>query len=436
MATETPVQAGKRVLALVAQHEPKAEVLVGAAYDRRTHTRFARNEITTSGDGDDWSLSITVQLGLRSATVTTNQLDRASLDRLVQRTIANAKLSPELPETMPVLGAGKMTPNALHDPTMASLDAKARAQGIAAALEPSRSAELLTAGYVEVHDGVIARVSSAGLEISAPYTDSSFSVTARTKDGTGSGWNALGTRKRAELDFAKVGRIAAQKALRVRQAEGDRARALHRGARGCRHRRPAVVPCRWHSIAEASTRAARHSSARSATRVVDERFTLKSDPRSTPMFPFDAEGSALAPRTWIDKGVLKELAVGRYWAKKQGIAPTGAYDGYELAAGDTAPDALLKGVKRGVLITRFWYSNIIDAKTLSITALTRDGTFLIEDGVVTQPIKNFRINQSVLAALDAADAVGSVSEVTFSSMWRVPSIRTHDFLLASSSDAI
>ena len=54
---------------------------------------------------------------------------------------------------------------------------------------------------------------------------------------------------------------------------------------------------------------------------------------------------------------------------------------------DTAPDALVKGVKRGVLVTRFWYSNIIDAKTLSITALTRDGTFLIEDGVVTQPIK-------------------------------------------------
>jgi predicted Zn-dependent protease len=170
--------------------------------------------------------------------------------------------------------------------------------------------------------------------------------------------------------------------------------------------------------------------------VVDERFTLRSDPRSLPMFPFDAEGSALAPRTWIDKGVLKELAVCRYGAKKQGVAPTGAYDGDELAAGETAPDALLKGIKRGVLITRFWYSNLIDAKTLSITALTHDGTFLIEDGLVTQPIKNFRINQSVLAALDAADAVGNVSEVTWSSVWRVPSIRTHDFLLASTSDAI
>jgi predicted Zn-dependent protease len=415
MATDTPVQAGKRVLALVAKHEPKAEVLVGSAYDHRTHTRFARNEITTSGDGDDWSLSITVQLGLRSATVTTNQIDPASLDKLVQRTIANAKISPELPETMPVLGAVKVTPNALHDPKMASLDAKARTEGIAAALEPSRSADLLTAGYIEVHDGVIARISSAGLEVSAPYTDASFSVTARTKDGTGSGWNALGTRKRAELDFAKVGRIAAQKAVATADLLWYLAMALDR--RSVDEGRSAFV-------------------GKVGSRVVNERFTLRSDPRSTPMFPFDAEGSPLAPRTWIEKGVLKELSVGRYWAKKQVIASTGAYDGYELAPGDTAPDALVKGVKRGVLITRLWYSNFIDAKTLSITALTRDGTFLIEDGVVTQPIKNFRINQSVLAALDAADAVGNVSEMTWSSVWRVPSIRTHDFLLASASDAI
>jgi len=435
MATEAPVQVGKRVLALVAKHEPKAEVLVGAAYDHRTHTRFARNEITTSGDGDDWTLSITVQLGLRSATATTNQLDPESLDKLVQRVIANAKLSPELLETMPVLGAVKVTSNALHDPGLASLGARARAQGIAAALEPSRSADLLTAGYVEVHEGLIARISSAGLEVSAPYTDASFSVTARTKDGTGSGWNALGTRKRAELDFAKVGRIAAQKALasaKPKTIEPGRYTVVLEAA--------ATADLLWYLVTALDRRNV--DEGRSAfvdkigSRVINERFTLTSDPHRTPMLPFDAEGSPLAPRTWIDGGVLKELTVGRYWAKKQGIASTGAYDGYELAAGETAPDALLKGIKRGVLITRFWYANLIDEKTRSITALTRDGTFLIEDGVVTQPIRNFRINQSVLAAFDSADAVGNVSEATWSALWRVPSIRTHDFLLASASDAI
>jgi predicted Zn-dependent protease len=435
MPTETPVQVGKRVLALVRKHAPRAEGLVSAAYDHRTQTRFARNEITTSGDGDDWTLSVTVQLGLRSATATTNQLDPASLDTLVQRTVANAKLSPELPETMPVLGAVRVTPNALHDTAMAKLDAKARAQGIATAIEPSRSGDLLTAGYVEVHDAVIARLSSAGLEVSAPYTDASFSVTARTKDGTGSGWNALNTRKRAELDFAKVGRIAAQKAV-----ASARPRSIAPGRYTVVLEPAATAELLWHLTQALDRRTV--DEGRSAfvgklgARVINERLTLVSDPRSMPMLPFDAEGSPLAPRTWIDKGVLRELAVGRYWAKKQAIAATGAYEAYELVPGDTPPDALLKGVKRGVLITRFWYSNFIDAKTMSVTALTRDGTFLIEDGMVTQPINNFRINQSVLAALDAADAVGNVSEATFGPALRAPAIRTHDFLLASVSDAI
>ncbi len=435
MPTETPIQAGKRVLALVKKLEPKAAALVSAVHNRRAHTRFARNEITTSGEGDDWSLSVNVQLGLRSASASTNQLDTASLEALVKRTLANAKLSPELPETMPVLGATKVTPNALHDPKMAGLDAKARAEGIAAALEPSRSADLLTAGYVEVHDGVIARVSSAGLEVSSAYTDSSFSVTARTKDGTGSGWNELGTRKRAELDFAKVGRIAAQKAIasaKPKAIEPGRYTVVLESAATAELLQYLAMSLDRRSVDEGRSAFV----GKVGTRIINERFTLKSDPRTTPMLPFDGEGAALAPRTWIEKGVLKDLAVGRYWAKKQGIASSGSYDGFELVGGDTAPEALVKGIKRGVLITRFWYSNFIDAKTLSITALTRDGTFLIEDGVVTQPIKNFRINQSVLAALDAADAVGNVSEVTGSSVWRVPSIRTNDFLLASTSDAI
>lgn len=435
MPTETPSQAGKRALAIVKKLEPKAEALVSVSRNRRSHTRFARNEITTSGEGDDWSLSVTVQLGLRSASASSNQLDQGSLEALIRRTIGNAKLSPELPETMPVLGAGKVAPNGLHDPKMAGLDAKARAEGIAAALEPSRVGDLLTAGYVEVHDGVIARVSSAGLDVSAPYTDASFSVTARTKDGTGSGWNELGTRKRAELDFAKVGRVAAQKAIasaKPKAIEPGRSTVVLEAAATAELLQYLTMALDRRSVDEGRSAFV----GKVGARIINERFTLKSDPRTTPMLPFDGEGSPLAARTWIDKGVLKDLGCSRFWAKKQGLAATGSYDGYELSAGDTAPDALVKGIKRGVLITRFWYSNLIDAKTLSITALTRDGTFLIEDGVVTQPIKNFRINQSVLAALDAADAVGNVSEVTGSSVWRVPSIRTHDFLLASSSDAI
>ena len=153
------------------------------------------------------------------------------------------------------------------------------------------------------------------------------------------------------------------------------------------------------------------------------------------MLPFDGDGFPLAPRTWVNAGVLESLAVSRYWAKEKKLEPTGWYGGYEVSPGQSSRAQLLSGIKRGVLITRLWYSNLVDPKTLAITALTRDGTFLIEDGVVTSPIKNFRINQSVIDALAKVDAVSSERESP-DSTWKVPALRTHEFLLASQSEAV
>jgi predicted Zn-dependent protease len=104
--------------------------------------------------------------------------------------------------------------------------------------------------------------------------------------------------------------------------------------------------------------------------------------------------------------------------------------------GQSTREELVKGVKRGILVTRFWYSNIVDPKTLAITALTRDGTFLIEDGAITTPIKNFRINQSVIEALAKVDAVSNEQVSPGSSAWKLPSLRTHEFNFASQSEAV
>ena len=150
--------------------------------------------------------------------------------------------------------------------------------------------------------------------------------------------------------------------------------------------------------------------------------------------PFDGEGLALAPRTWVKDGVLVSLRVSRFGGQQRSLAPTGSYDGYDVAPGATAN--LLTGIKRGVLISRIWYSNLLDPQTLAITGLTRDGTFLIEDGAIAAPVKNFRLNQSVLDALSKVDALSTTRESPGQSAWRLPSIRTHDFLLASQSDAV
>lgn len=436
MRTEKQVlELGKSLLALVKKANPGAEAHVDVWHDHRAHTRFARNEITTAGENDELSISLRVQLGLRSASADTNQTDPAALGALVTRVLDNARLAPELPETMPVLGAMKVGATNLHDPAMAKLDAKARAQGMAAALAPSLEKGLMAAGYLEVHDVIVARLSSAGLAVSAPFTDADFSVTARTRDGTGSGWNELATRKAAELDFARVGRIAAEKCV-----ASAKPKTIEPGRYTVVLEPAAAGDLFAYLMGSLDRRAVDegHSAfvGKLGKAVANERVTVKSDPSTTTsMLPFDGEGQVLAPRTWVNKGVLEQLGVSRYWAKQKGLTPTGSYDGFEVSAGEASRADLLKGIKRGVLITRLWYTNIVDPQSLLITGLTRDGTFLIEDGAITTPIHNFRINQSVIDALTKVDALSSDRE-SLTASWKVPALRTHEFLLASQSEAV
>ncbi len=436
MITESQLIAlSKSVLALVKNLDPKAEASVSAWSNHRAHTRFARNEITTAGENDDISIGLSVRLGLRSANAATNQTDALSLRNLAERTLTIARLSPELPETMPVPGQTKVTKSALRDEAMSKLDAKARAQGITQALEPSRSKDLLSAGFLEVYDGMNALVTSAGLSLSQSYTNADFSVTSRTKDGTGSGWANVSTRQRSALDFGAVGRTAAEKAI-----ASAKPKVLEPG-RYTVVLEPAAAGELFEYFTGSLDRRA-FDEGRSCfvgklgQKLVSELITLRSDPKTTPMMPYDQDGIALAPRTWVKAGVLESLQVGRFWAKEKKLDPTGSYSGFELAPGQSTREELVKGVKRGILVTRFWYSNIVDPKTLAITALTRDGTFLIEDGAITTPIKNFRINHSVIDALAKVDAVSNEQVSPGSSAWKLPALRTHEFNFASQSDAV
>lgn len=436
MSTDKQLLAlGKQVLALVKKAAPGAEAAVSLAGTHRSHTRFARNQLTTAGENDELDLSLHVQLGLRSATADLNQLDPAGLERLVERTLASARLAPELPETMPLVGAQKLPAARLFDPSLASLPPIERAAGIAGALEPSRRADLVSAGYLQVLSGALARLTSAGFTAVAPFTDAEFSVTARTKDGTGSGWAGASTRWKADLDLGRIGQVAAEKAV-----ASAKPKALAPG-RYTVILEPAatteLLEFLLGSLDRRATDEGRSPYAGEPKPVGSKLITLRSDPASkeTPMLPWDGEGLPRTPRTWVEQGELRALRVSRYWAKKQGLAPTGHYDGAALVPGSSTRAQLLAGVKRGVLITRFWYTNVVDPKTLLVTGLTRDGTFLVEDGAVVGPVKNFRFNQSVLDALRNVDAVGDDPTHTWTT-WSAPSLRTHEFLLASTSDAV
>src|SRR5205814_2833199 len=112
-----------------------------------------------------------------------------------------------------------------------------------------------------------------------------------------------------------------------------------------------------------------------------------------------------------------------------------------MSGGDAGVDDMIKATKRGVLITRFWYIRPLNPRIVSFTGLTRDGTFLIENGKIARPVTNFRFNQSLADLLAKVEMLGRPTRVAADESSStgtpviVPALKVKEFMLASVSDA-
>ncbi len=113
-----------------------------------------------------------------------------------------------------------------------------------------------------------------------------------------------------------------------------------------------------------------------------------------------------------------------------------------MAGGDDSLDEMVASTERGVLITRFWYIRGLNPRSISYTGLTRDGTFLIENGRISRPVTNFRFNQSLVEMLQNVEMLGPSIRVAASENSSVsipivvPTLKVSNFNLSSISDAI
>jgi predicted Zn-dependent protease len=419
-----------------------AEGIVSLTNKQSGNTRFAVSEITSAGDVERTQLSVTVQFGLRSATAITNQLDDRGLDDTVARAKRMAQLSPENPEQQPPLGAqAYQAAKSARDAATARLGPETRAKTAGAALAAlPAGAGVAMSGYLEHETRMHAIATTQGAWAYHTWTAAGLTCTARTADGTGSGWAGTSSNRIADIDAGALAKIAVDKAVRSAKPvrlPPDRYTVVLE---------PAAVAGLLAFLSGALD-ARRAGEGRSyfskpggGTKIGDKLFpeaiTLRSDPTDAQLAaaPFDAEGVPLQPTRWIEKGTLRALAYSRYWAKLQGKPATGQPAGWILEGGTTPREELVKGVARGVLITRFWYMRWVDPQTILVTGLTRDGVFLIENGAITRPVNNFRFNDSPVQMLNRCDAL-SPAVLTGGNV-KVPALRTHDFNLASISEAV
>lgn len=414
------------------------EIQVGLEGGWRGHTRYAVNRVTTAGDATDLTAAITARFGRRQASVSTNRLEDAALEEAVRSAERLARLAPEDPEALRLLGPREYARVRGYFDATAELGAAARAEAAASALGTAREAGVEAAGFLDARAGASAVGNSAGLFAYHAATSVSYSLTARTPDGQGSGWAGTGRRDWGEVDYEDLHATAVAKARLSREP-----RPLEPGS----YRvvlEPAAVSDLVGLLATAlgartadegrSAFSAPGGGTRVGERIVDPRVTLRSDPGAVGAAPFDGEGLPLGPRTWIEDGVLRNLFYTRFWAERQGAAPTGFPTTLLMDGGEATLEELIRETERGVLVTRFWYIRQVDPRTILYTGLTRDGTFLIEDGRIAHPVNNFRWNDSPLFVLSKLEALGRPVRVGATRL--MPAIRASEFTFSSVSQAV
>jgi predicted Zn-dependent protease len=413
---------------------------------RSANTRFAANQLSTSGSVEDLSVGIQSWYGPKRAATRTNDLSEASLKAAVARSEAQAKLAPDDPEDMPLLGPQTYLPvNSYFDAT-AELSPADRARAAMTALEVTRRAgDLQAAGYIVTSSNASAIGNSAGLFAYDRTTTANYTLTVRTADGTGSGWAAADHPDWSRLDFNSVSTRAIDKARSSRnpvaiepgryttilepQAVGDLAQLMlfAMSARAADEGRSAFTkPGGGNKVGE---------------KVVDERISLISDPQDPDLLgrPYDGEGMPLKRQVWIENGVVKQLNYSRFWAKKQGQTATGGPSTTKIPGGTTTMEQMIASTERGVLVSRLWYLRQVDPRTILYTGLTRDGTFLIENGRISRAIRNFRFNESPLFMLNNLESLGPAQRLGGTEAGGdvvMPAIKVRDFNFTSLSEAV
>ena len=428
-----------RVLKLSRADEIQVELSGGT----ETNIRFADNRITTSGSADDLTVEVLSAFGARQASSTTNDTSDEGIERVVRQSEALARIAPVNPEKMPLLGEQAYQEVDAHSDATAALTPSDRARVAQVAIDSAKRAGLKVAGFLTTTVRAHALGNSRGLMAYRASTSVDYSQTARTSDGTGSGWAGANHPEWKRIDFAAVSARAIAKAQASRnptriepgrytvilepQAAGDLVQLLAGSldARSAEEGRSAF--------------AKEGGGSRLGEKIVDDRVTLVSDPADPQLLssPFDDEGLPLARQLWIENGVLRTLPSSRFWAQKQGRAPTGSPRSLKMLGGNQTLQDILASTERAILVTRFWYIRPVNARTLLFTGLTRDGTFLVENGRIARPVMNLRFNESPLFMLGKLDAIGQPVRLAGDSAGLVvPPLRVRDFAFTSLSDAV
>ena len=382
-------------------------------------TRFANNYIHQNVEQTDVDVRVRAVIGQKIGIASTNEISGEGLAGVAAKAYEIAQRQREnedfrsLPRPEPVQRADAW------DEATARCGPEERAAVVAQICDASSRAGLTAAGAFHTTSHELALANSLG--VFAHHTETQADINTVIMSETSSGYAARVSKDVGDIDGEDVAREAVDKALR-----GVAPRAVDPGEYEV-ILEPYAVCDLLDFFSYLSFGALPFMEKRSflagriGERVMDEKITIWDDglsPEGIPT-PFDYEGLPKQKVTFIDGGVAKGVVWDSYLAGRQGggqrstghALPAGSTIGalplhLFMATGGASMDDMIKDVKRGLWVSRFWYTRTMHPLNVVTTGMTRDGTFLIEDGKVVGPVRDMRFTQGYVDALNSVDMVG------------------------------
>lgn len=419
-------------------------------------TRFANNHIHQNVQESNTVVSVRSIFGKKIGSAATNSLDMKKLDDARRHSETIARCQRENPDFKSLPGVNPRHYHALDDfgRRTAKFDEVRRAAATRIIIDVARTKKLNAFGSVSMGNCELVVANSLGVMAYSRSNDAFCNIVMAAEDS--SGYAQAGDRDVGRLDFKALATTAAQKALLSRKP------VVCPPGRYTAVLEPLAVSDLLSYMAYYAFNGLLYEEGRSyltgkiGTRVVDDRISIVDDPYNRRGFrvAFDFEGVPKKRTVLIERGVARNvvydsLTATRAKKKSTGHAlgapnPTGPVPtNLVMGGGDATVDDLVKTTKKGILVTRLHYSNVIDPLNLTVTGMTRDGTFLIENGAITAGVKNMRFTEALFKAFNNVGGIARSTRLVaeepgyrgrFGRGAIVPWLKINDFTFTSATE--
>ena len=398
-------------------------------------TRFANSRVVQNVDTRRGSVTVTVAFDSRHGSASTTDFTAGAVQDALARAERVARVSPQDPEYLPPPESQVFPTPLTSRPETVSAGPARRLEYANEAIGQCRIENLQAAGIVSSSVASVGVAASNGLFAQEERTDARFSLTVQAEDATG--WSAAAHRSIDHLKIQDRSLAAINKAKRSRDVQ-ELAPGRYRVIL-----EPSAVAGLWSWIlwtldAKSYDKGTSPFAGQLGRQILDERLTLQNLPAHADLLGtgFTHEGLPSDDALWIEKGVLRQLAYDRFSAKQHRIKRIATLEAPCLSASGPVAfktQELIKQCERAILVTNFWYIRTVNPTDLTLTGMTRDGTFLVEDGQITTAVRNFRFHESPLRVFKQVEAFTEPAEAVTSETGKmlVPAMILRDFHFSS-----